>query len=1511
MRLLEQEDDGGFRLTGDIIRNVPPYAILSHTWGTDGEEVTFEDLVDNTGKDKAGYAKLRFCAKQAANDSIQYFWVDTCCINKSSSAELTEAINSMFRWYHEAVKCYVYLSDVSVDTNDQYDGLSRSTWKSAFRNSRWFTRGWTLQELISPISTEFFSVEGKRLGDKKSMEQQIHEITGVATRALQGFPLSEFTVDIRMSWAEKRTTTRKEDEAYCLLGIFNVHMPLIYGEGRDHAFMRLREEINKSQGASVRDQSQAAALKRLFHSNWTVFNSHVDEHERKCHPDTRTDLLRQVFEWVEHPDGKCILWLRGVAGAGKSAISRTVSEQLASREQLAASFFFKRGEGDRAKASRLFTTIAAQMIESTPALAPLLATALETDPALPEKALSEQFDKLIFKPLSGVPNESFKKSVLVIVIDALDECEREWDVKAILDILTQCRTIKSVSLRIFVTSRPELPIRLGFQRMAQDTHEDIALHDIAETNIKHDLHAFLSDELAQIRRDACITGDWPSSQDLHCLVDMAHPLFIYAATAIRFIGDRRLGDPTDLLKAVLEYEIASDPSKLERTYLPVLDRLLIDLHPRDQEKVLVRFEQIVGTIVILKDSLSIQSIARLLSISTRDVKSILDLLHSVLDVPADIDSPIRLHHLSFRDFLLDESQHGHCRFWINERVAHDMLATHCMRIMSIHLRENLCELKHRGILRSQIDTATIDSRLLPELKYACHYWVNHLHHRENANHDHNALYAFLEKHFLHWLEAMGVSGRSFETLAIVESAEMIVQSSGNGQLIEFLYDAKRFTQTNMRILDIAPLQIYSSSLIFAPRTSIVKNTFSAQIPAWIQRSPEMERYWDAHVQTLEGHQDQVYSVTFSPNGMQLASASDAIRLWDASSGSLLHTCEDPMVTSVMFSPNGNQLASASSGDAVRLWDVSTTTLRFCKVLVHFDEGWCSVSYSPNGKQLAAGHNDITELWDVVTGELLQTLPGSSNSEWNRSIMFSPDGKSLASKSADDTILLWDTVKREVLQKYQGYSFTFSPSGKQLGIGMRNGIVQLWDVATGQPLEKFESFHVDLAWRFEPTGANSINSAQVTDIAFSPDGKQLASSDHEKYIKIWDVATQQLLQVLKGHSWSIFSIMFSPDGRYLASASRDHTVRLWDMTIRQPSDRLDGYRDYLDTRNSTLNSNRRAPIKDRLLEQLPRIRDGHKNGVEWIALSPDRRQLASASLDDTIRLWDAVTGQPTHILAAHSDKITSVTFSSDSTLVASSSCDMTIRLWDAASGQVLQTYKGHNGRVYSVRFSRYSDHLLSASADDTVVLWDTLSGQSMGTKFRLQWPRTIWLAEFSPDDRLLALGGLDGSVHLCVLKTGELLHTCSGHSDTGLITSLIFSHDSKQLASTSCDGTLRLWDVVNGQPLRTIEFDRDASTGQPLQTIDHCTDVTVLGFSSNKAYLTTNRGILKLKEVPDDTSSTHGATGSIFVTDEWICKDGQRLMWLPHQYRGKYILVYDNHVVIGQASGRMDFWVFDF
>ena len=273
MRLLKQEKNGEFSLTKDITYPTMPYAILSHTWGEDDEEVSFGDLKDSSGKTKDGYRKLHFCGEQAARDGLQYFWIDSCCIDKSNSTELSEAINSMFRWYRKATRCYVYLTDVL--TNDR-TGLSPEPWEAPFRNSRWFTRGWTLQELIAPSSVEFFCPNGKRLGDKKSLEQQLHKITGIPVSALQSSPLSNFSFDERVLWARNRGTKREEDLAYSLLGIFDISIPVIYGEGKENAFRRLNREwkyrLDELSQATSNYAKRLGTLQQTLegHSKWVV-----------------------------------------------------------------------------------------------------------------------------------------------------------------------------------------------------------------------------------------------------------------------------------------------------------------------------------------------------------------------------------------------------------------------------------------------------------------------------------------------------------------------------------------------------------------------------------------------------------------------------------------------------------------------------------------------------------------------------------------------------------------------------------------------------------------------------------------------------------------------------------------------------------------------------------------------------------------------------------------------------------------------------------------------------------------------------------------------------------------------------------------------------------------------------------------------------------------------------------------------------------------------------------------
>ena len=227
-RTLTVEEFGG--------NQVPPYAILSHRW--EAEEVTLQDIMTDKAKQLMGYGKVKMACSIAVADHFDYIWIDTCCIDKTSSAELSETLNSMYRWYEEAEECYAYLADVPRGIVNHPTGAANDK----FRESKWFTRGWTLQELIAPLTVVFLNSKWQKIGSKSSLQSLISEITGIPGGFLLGDDIEHASIAQRMSWASKRETTRVEDIAYCLMGIFGIHMPMLYGEGI-RAFIRLQEEI--------------------------------------------------------------------------------------------------------------------------------------------------------------------------------------------------------------------------------------------------------------------------------------------------------------------------------------------------------------------------------------------------------------------------------------------------------------------------------------------------------------------------------------------------------------------------------------------------------------------------------------------------------------------------------------------------------------------------------------------------------------------------------------------------------------------------------------------------------------------------------------------------------------------------------------------------------------------------------------------------------------------------------------------------------------------------------------------------------------------------------------------------------------------------------------------------------------------------------------------------------------------------------------------------------------------
>lgn len=468
--------------------NPPRYAILSHRWGD--AEVTFEDLKTGAVRTKAGYGKLEFCAEQATNDGIDYFWLDTCCINKANFTELSEAINSMSKWYEHATKCYVYMHDVSVTDQIQFAN-QENEWIAAFRSSVWFTRGWTLQELIMPSSVEFFSVEGKRIGDKKSLEHDVVQVTGLPVDVLRGLPLARFGVEERLKWAARRVTTREEDKAYCLLGLLNVQMPLIYGEGQENAMNRLKREVDVRNGSNSADfTTEQRCHQALKLCDYEFAKNSVSVN----HPATCRWVLDHPWYELWRKDQKThTIWISAGPGCGKSVLSRMLADGGLVRSCPASIcyFFFNTGIPEQDSLAAALSAILHQLFNCQPHL---LYHAVQEWRKVGQRMSHEIFtlQRILCKTISD-PNAS----PVVCIFDAVDEC-RYQDRGRLFDLIRTCSMQEQAStnsIKFLITSRPDGCTRRRFESLAEVIPATWLQGEVDNEQLRHEIDLVIRHEI--------------------------------------------------------------------------------------------------------------------------------------------------------------------------------------------------------------------------------------------------------------------------------------------------------------------------------------------------------------------------------------------------------------------------------------------------------------------------------------------------------------------------------------------------------------------------------------------------------------------------------------------------------------------------------------------------------------------------------------------------------------------------------------------------------------------------------------------------------------------------------------------------------------------------------------------------------------------------------------------------------------------------------------------------------
>jgi len=482
------------------------------------------------------------------------------------------------------------------------------------------------------------------------------------------------------------------------------------------------------------------------------------------------------MDWCDDPNSKCIFWLNGMAGTGKSTISRTIARELAEKKRLAASFFFTRGKKDVSHSGMFFTTIAAQLAISLPVLRTSISDTIDKNPHIFKQGPREQWNQLILNPLRDAPTQSIQ---LVVVIDALDECDSMEDIQLILLLLAEAKDLATVRIKIFLTSRPEIPIFDGFRQLSGEAYQDFILHNIPLDTVNADISTFFLQKLSPLKAKHGLGTPWPDEQIIEKLVERAAGLFIYAATVLRFIQDGIDGpeEPLSLVLSATKSSLSAT-EHLEGIYTTLLQHSV--LGRRGHPECAGRFRQVVGSIVVMFNTMPARNLAQLLQIPFKIVSSTLDSLRSVLNVPEDESQPVRLFHLSFRDFLLDSQRCSDSRFHINEKERHTSLFRKCMEHIC-QLQENICNLWGPGVLITEIPDDTIQKSIPPHVQYACRYWLDHwrLGNLLALEEDIQTIRQFLKQHFLHWLEGLSLIGEVSNGVHMIIALEEMLSVSCN------------------------------------------------------------------------------------------------------------------------------------------------------------------------------------------------------------------------------------------------------------------------------------------------------------------------------------------------------------------------------------------------------------------------------------------------------------------------------------------------------------------------------------------------------------------------------------------------------------------------------------------------------------------------------------------------------------------------------------------------------------
>lgn len=1454
MRLLHYNSEGNLVLTDDLVDegSLPAYAILSHTW-VEEEEVTFQELKADAGLAKPGYQKIEYCGQQARRDGLRYWWVDTCCIDKTNTAEYRHAVKSMYRWYQSATICYVYLADVSTERCE----AEKRSWKLAFAESRWFTRGWTLQELLAPSNLRFYSMEWTKLGDKSSLQLEIHRITAVPLAVVNGALLSDYSIEERLQWGSARQTKLEEDRVYSMEGFFGIDLAPIYGIGYQEAFRRLQEEI-KLLSACVRD---------LY-----VTDTRDDKHRIQ---ETKGGLLKDAShwiyntpeyqEWFKAEDGS-ILWIKGDPGKGKTMLICSIVDDLQSRKgnaDILAYFFCQATDTRINNATAVLRGLLCSIFEQQPSLTSHLRTRYS-------RAGGKIFeDSNAWIVLTGVFSKFISDPLLpttYILIDALDECDT--NLKELLQFISLAS--HSTSRVRWVLSSRNWPL---IQDGLADTNRKLRLSlELNGDAIAAAVRSFIHCKVNQLAAKHSYNAKTQRAIVEYVSVN-AQDTFLWVALLFNTLKDVPKRHVLQRLKAM--------PAGLDALY----DRMLRQIRTGNDAQLCMQVLAIIGKV---HRPITIHELSTLLTtdldLSVDELAEIVDLCGSFLTLR---DDKLYYIHQSAVEFVAAQASDLLLPLGLNS--VNCMILSRCLESMEV-LCQDFYALNDPGYKSSEFDPQGLDPDPLLGLYYSCEYWLLHvldlnLETERSLLHENGIIHKFWKSKWLYWLEIISLHGdmlKVFRSLTVLASrievwqSDCLDRSDTNCKqtrkdlawLNDFVQDAKRFVLYHHHAILMGPLQIYASALLFSPSRSLTRRSFAKNLPSWVttKNGSTSPSNWPSSIYVLDHHRYPVSSVQFSNDqSMLLTTCQKVTNVWDTSTGLRLEAFEGNFFTYSVFLFNTRLIAILSSDFSVQVHEdqrcfvlESPESVRDELKAAHW------LTSSLDSSLVAAVCYYVIVVWKLETSGCLCVLQGHAPFV---DLTFVKNNHQLMSADTDGTINIWDISSGHCLQRLSCIDpAPLEPSplpipnipNYRLICGEFLGGAKRFICATPNSILRHE---IETSKSIKLNDEGTLGGLWV-----SPDSTRYAWLEDQNSIKVADAQTGNVLQKITCQSKQIRTMSFSQDAKWLAIGGFDGVVTVHDLSVTEVS--------------STK-------------------RDLHFE--EPIAWSPNSLYLAVAK-ETTVEITHMNSDQ-VHTLQGHADKVSCFDFRKSSTMqLVSGSRDGMIKVWDLDTYSCIQTLLEHDSPVICLASCQGQGPMISVSVDATIRIWDLTLGQCIQ---KLRWKGTINkdvarcpnAVALSPDATRMAVAYGGNSLRVWDLVENAIIFELR----TPNTTSVAFSTDSSQIAISSKEGIVIL-DIKSERCLMHVSHDA--------YMVDR------MSFDDTGHFLTTNIGCIDVRATVQDSVGTNAIFRGLSAHEHLplLHLDSKPLLYIHIDHWAALgspnMQILNNSVAIRDCDGRLEIYKFD-